>query len=155
MQDLSLLFVKPDGMKFYKQIGQEVKRRGYDALFEEQRAGWIPVQTDIYLGQHGQRRTEALNVSYSMLWSDQFGFYVLLHPEGNTIQRLKKDQGHFNRYQIEDDGSLRRMFGRGAEMNVFFEHGFIIPFNAIHAPDSEAELYRHFDILGLKESQFR
>lgn len=151
MVEKSILFIKPEAIVLPDEVERSVKRRGYEVVVKERRQGWRQAMREIYT-QFPSEQIEANIKAYDLRgFRDDYMVLVLDHPYGDALSRLKRDEGHFKRYQIFNDRSLRAEFGLPSAWNVPYNDQVTFVFCALHCPGTKEELKHHINVLGLEK----
>ncbi len=157
MKNISLLLIKPEALKKTDQIKKFLIKRNYKIMLEENYKNWTTVMKKIYI----EFPKEELNIfiqGYKKgLWKNKFKILILKNIGGNTIEKLKKDEGNFIKYQKNKENTLRAKFGLPKKYNKQFinkNRNTIFTYNGFHCPKNKEELKHHLKLFNLEVTSF-
>jgi len=158
MGDYSLLIIKPEILSTKKEVIASLARRGYSVLFEQEFDNWREFAHD-YLPKNKPTKYTKDEIDVFLeeyiknQWGNKYAALIVQHKDGNTLNRLREEKGHFGNYQTKKEDTLRGEFGLGPETNVNFKNAHCV-YNGIHTVDDEQALKEHLAFLNIALSYF-
>lgn len=148
VKDFSILVVKPEIIGRKKDIVKSLVKRGYKVILEKKVGGWRNAAKKLYTEFLPEQIGVYLEGYDKYCFGDAFTVFVLKHKDGDTIRRLKKNEGDFIRYQTQDEKTLRAEFGLPENYNQ--THGEItFVYCGFHCPKDENELKSQLELFAI------
>ena len=148
MKDISLVIVKPEIISRTEQVISSLRKRGYDILLQKAYTGWRELAKKIYTEFTPEQIKVYLSGYDKHNWNDDYMALIVSHKEGNTLKRLKQEQGNYVAYQTQKENTLRAEFGCLADKNLYFDD-ITFTYTGIHCSADEKELGLELKLLHL------
>lgn len=150
MDDFSILIIKPEVIEKKKKIIKSLKKRGYKILLEKEEDNWRNTAKVIY-PEFSSKQIKTYIQGYNKYnFGNKFTILVLKHKKGDTLEKLKEEQGDFIKYQTQNEKTLRAEFGLPKEYNLQHEEITFV-YCGIHCPENKEELKSHIKMFSLPE----
>jgi len=159
MLDASFLIVKPELIstrgsitaKIDGPVAKSLTRRGFTPCFNAERSNWQEFTMEIYKNVLNPEQLNAYLEGYAInCWGSEYSFFIIEHPEGQTMKRLKDEQGSFKGYQEKIETTLRAEFGLPKEFNRSCGEMTLV-YSGVHCPGNDSELLNHIKFLNLEK----
>ena len=146
MKDFSLIIIRPEIIERRQEVLKFLRAKGYEVLAKKHLSGWRNLARNIYTEFTHQQMSRYLEEFDKNKFSDDYIVVFLKHQAGNTIAKIKEDQGNFKNYQTEEEDTLRCKFGLPSKYNIEIDD-VVFTFPGIHCPGNQEELEKHIKLL--------
>ncbi|PIN89045.1 hypothetical protein COU60_05210 [Candidatus Pacearchaeota archaeon CG10_big_fil_rev_8_21_14_0_10_34_76] len=149
LSNLTLLVIKPEIIDKKELIKNELSKKGYEVIREENKQNFSKVVGDFYMKDYPNHYKMFKEAYLNCRFGDKFSIFILRKKSGNSIKDLKKEVGHYKNYQKKKDDSLRSVYGLDSSKNYKSE-GFEMYFNGFHKINDLEDFIYHLKLLKIR-----
>ena len=147
-EDIGLLVIKPEAVKKRLRIIKSLSDMGYILLLEKELNNWLDVLDSVHPDIPASARKIYKSAYKKYKFGNKYIVLILRHRDGDTINKLIRDKGHYVEYINDSAHSLRGQFGESKKYHLV-NGGTKLTFPGIHTSKDREELSRELKIFDI------